>query len=244
MLARPDAAAFWYSPATRRARHFEGWIDAHRGLRILLRQKRQPVRTLARRRSGEHPNMTWLAIKLFLRGTLGKAWGWLSASSVHLLLAALAIALAWGAIEHHSAAKWHRALKSTETAYKSAQAEAKRAQDASDMATAARYANLAKESEHEHANAVAVVQSAADRYAASHTVARLCRPAASGTSGAGPPDLSGNPPPSDSSSGSADMVAVTRPDFDSLTKGPPLQATERGNFLSALIDAGYAIVGD
>lgn len=143
-------------------------------------------------------------------------------------------------IEGYAAA--NARLKADLEAVLVAQLQARQAQDAADLETAARYRALAKESENEHREAVAVVQSAADRYAGAHRV-RPC-PAASGASGPGPAGVPDNPAPSDSASGDAGMVAVTRPDFDKLTNGPPLQAAERGWFLQSLIDAGYAVVGD
>ena len=160
----------------------------------------------------------------------------------HVLIVALAASLAWGAIERHGRLKAVKVLASTEQAYRTAQADAKAAQDAADLATAARYSALAKESEHEHQIAVAVVQSAADRYAMSHWV-RPC-PAAGSASSPGLASVPGDPPPSDSASGDAGLVALARPDYDKLTNGPPLQAAERGNFLWSLIDAGYAVIGD
>lgn len=62
--------------------------------------------------------MTWL---LALRAFGGKALDWLSASRLHLALAALALALLWGWYGHHEAAKWHRVADSRETALRQAE---------------------------------------------------------------------------------------------------------------------------
>ena len=47
-----------------------------------------------------------------------QAFRWAMASKVHLLLVALAVSLAWGAVERHGRLKADKVLHSTETAYR------------------------------------------------------------------------------------------------------------------------------
>lgn len=46
---------------------------------------------------------------------IGSAVDWVTGNAAHLLLALLAVSLAWGWLGHHNAAKWERFAHSTET---------------------------------------------------------------------------------------------------------------------------------
>jgi len=193
--------------------------------------------------------------KLFLSGIIGKIIGlataglkWLFASKVNLLIGALIVALAWGWLGHRSAAKWERVAHSTETAWKAEQAnviaaqeQAKADQEAADKATTERYSALARESEHEHRNALEAARRSADAYAAANRVRPPAITACRSAERAGETDLPADPSPFDGPGDSPDMVGLAREDFDQLTKGAAVQAAERGNYLNALIVEGWII---
>lgn len=175
-----------------------------------------------------------------LRDWAGIALRWALTPIWHMLAVALAAALAWGWIEHHSAAKWKRALHSTEQAYASAQAEAKAAQDKLNLAISARYSTIAKESDHEHQIALAGAHSAVSAYAATHRVPACPGGAPSGTQPAAVPDSSGVAAGPGEASG---LVAITGKQLDDFGEN-----TMRAESCRALgqrwVDAGLAVVGE
>ena len=175
-----------------------------------------------------------------LRDWAGIALRWALTPLWHMLAVALAAALAWGWIEHHSVAKWKRALHSTEVSYASAQAEAKAAQDKLNLAISARYSTIAKESYHEHQIALAGAHSAVSAYAATHRVPACHGGAPGGTKPAAVPDSSGL---AAGTSGETGMVAVTSADLDQLA-GNTVRAESCRAWGQSLIDAGLAISGD
>ena len=192
--------------------------------------------------------MMWLGL-LFggARRMIGGAISWIASSVTNLLIGALIVALAWGWLGHRSAAKWERVAHSTETAWKAeqtnviaAQEQAKADQEAADKALTARYSALARESEHEHRNALEAAHRSADAYAAANRVRPPAITACRSSERAGEADLPTDPSPFDRPGDSADLVGLAREDFDQLT-GAAVQAAERGNYLNALIDEGMAI---
>ena len=186
--------------------------------------------------------MLGLAIRLALGGKaiIARAWGWLTASTTHLLIAACAALAIWGYIGHHNAAKWHRVSESMKQAYAAAQADAVKAQAAADLATSARYSALAKESEHEHQIALEGAHSAVSAYAASHRVPSCPASQASGTKPAAVPGDSSLATGTGPETG---MVAVSSADLDQLAAGT-VRAESCRAWGQSLIDAGLGIAGD
>ena len=181
-----------------------------------------------------------LGFTRMLRDWAGIALRWALMPLWHMLVVALVAALAWGAIERHSAMKWKRALHSTEQAYASAQAAAKAAQDKLNLAISARYSTIAKESDHEYQIALADAHSAVSAYAATHRVPACASSAPSGTKPAAMPDNSGLAAGSGEAPG---MVAITATQLDDFGEN-----TMRAESCRALgqrwVDAGLAVSGD
>lgn len=150
----------------------------------------------------------WSTIKRL--ATAGFAW--ITASTTHLLFAALAIALLWGGYQRHNAGKWHRVADSAQTALKSAlrasDANAA-AQLAQNKAWEAKSTTLAKEADDAETELRASYGARNVAYADRMRADKVCR---SSAAPAGQIDIaqSGNGPGSDA-------VMVSRADFDTLT---------------------------
>jgi hypothetical protein len=200
-------------------------------------------------------------IKLIFGGLIKKiiaaatgAFRWITQSTVHLLIAALIAALAWGGWQRWGWAKSEREnaslkidvangvkLRELDRAnYAKAQADAQAAQEASDLAISERYSALAKESDNEHSNSLKSVRRASDSYFSANRL-RGNQAACSPASSTGPAPVPVDQPSPDRPGAKSGMVGLTKEDFDTLT-GAALQAAERGNYLQALIDDGYALV--
>lgn len=169
----------------------------------------------------------------WLPGLLRSRW-------LHYGLLALACGLLWLRGNHYERDRdaWRHAHAAQKHAYVAAQAAA----EANEILMRTRHAN-----QNEAANAAiarareagrAAGLAAADRYAAAHRVRAeaACR-APGGTDAAALPDPARRP---DGDAGSADMVALSREDFDRLT-GAALLAAEKQRAVEALIDAGLAL---
>ena len=169
----------------------------------------------------------------------GKAFAWVTKSTVHILIVALVAVAVWGWLGHRSAAKWHRVADSTEIArkadrreYHAAQKEAEAAQIAANLATEDHYGAIAEEADNAYQTALNDARGLAGAYASRMRVTAACRPAR--VAGAAAED--GAPEDRDGTSGGPDMVAVSREDFTTLTDN-----TIR---LQAVHDWGQSLVKD
>jgi len=193
--------------------------------------------------------MTWLAIKLFFGGFIKRAIEALSALFrtacrypwQATFVAALCLAgwQTWGkqtAIKERDAQIAGRA--SDKLAYEAAQVQAKAKQAALDNRTAETFRSISQRIEYAAREYEGAFVSAADRYANAN---RVRRQGAGGAScGSAAPGVHPDPAAPFGGEEDANMVAVTRPDFDALT-GQAMQNAERGGFLTALVDAGLAV---
>jgi hypothetical protein len=92
--------------------------------------------------------LAWEAFKAFgiwrkIGGAFGTAWRWITASKVHLLLAALAIVGAWGWLGWHGKAKAEKVLHSTEAAFDAYRVQVAKASEDNRRAQAAQDADTA-----------------------------------------------------------------------------------------------------
>lgn len=181
--------------------------------------------------------MTWTAIRLFLTGAFGKAWAWLTASSVHILIACLGASLAWGYVGHHNAAKWKRVAQSARAATVMAQADAASLQNKLDLAISARSRAEAEKNSAQHALDLADAHSAVVRYAGLHacTASKASTADTAAVYGAAPVDAGASDPPG--------MAAVSIADLDILASNT-VRAESCRALAQAWVEAGIAIVGD
>ena len=123
---------------------------------------------------------------------------------------------------------------------KQASDDAVRIQMAASEAIESRYSALVKESNDAHQIYTERAQGAVARYAAAHPV-RLCAKAVGGSpSGAGVASLPANPALPVEPDAAADLVALSRSDFDQLTSAA-VQSALSQQWLQALVDEGLAI---
>jgi hypothetical protein len=157
-----------------------------------------------------------------------RRWGWF------ILPAILALAVLW---YRHEAQSWERAFVAQKASYEAAQALAKARQAEKDRATADTFKSIAERVEYASREYEGAFRAAADSYAG------RMRIKASQGGGCGPvaPGVHPDPGAPDGGQADADMVALSREDFDRLT-GQAMQNAERGAFLTALIDEGLAVV--
>jgi type II secretory pathway pseudopilin PulG len=85
----------------------------------------------------------------------------------------MVLALLWGWIGHHNAAKYKRVLASTEQAYRNAQEDAKAAQIAANLAAEARYRSKANETDSDYRKALDGANSRSERFISANRV-RAC----------------------------------------------------------------------
>ena len=177
-----------------------------------------------------------LGFTRMLREWAGIALRWALTPIWHLLLVACVLLAGHDWLGWHGKAKAEKVLASTVIGYHNAQAEAKRQQDALNLAISARYSDLAKESDHDHQKALGDAHSAVVRYVSMHTC-----PAsqASGTSAAA---VSGDSGVAVGPGISSDMVAITVADLDQFA-GNTVRAESCRAWGQSLIDAGLAVAG-
>ncbi len=119
----------------------------------------------------------FLAIRMFA----GRAWGWITASTSHLLIVACAgLALLLMRAEHH-ADKWHRAaglamkaLHDEQASYKAAQVAAAAAQRAANDAAEAKSRQIAKDADDAYDSSSLAARAAANRYVHDHSLRAAC----------------------------------------------------------------------
>jgi hypothetical protein len=169
----------------------------------------------------------------FLSGGFSKALSWITASARNILIVALVASLAWGWLGHRNAAKYKRVLASTEQAYRNAQADAAKAQQALNAAFSARSSTLAKESSHEHEKALSGARTAVADYARLHPAHRCAASQAKPAAVPVDPGLDAGPGPDPG------MVAVAVADLDALAAGT-VRAESCRAWGAALISAGLA----
>ena len=177
-----------------------------------------------------------LGIKNALFGAFGRAWNWITDSSVHLLIVAIAIVGIHDWLGWHEYHKCHRVSESMKQAYFSAQAEARRRQDALDAAHVQTNLAINKESTDAHAQASAGAHDAVIRYASLH-------PSSCATSGPGAAAVSGDPKLAAGAGSEASMAAITVADLDQLAQGT-VRAESCRAWGQSLVDSGLAVVGD
>lgn len=181
--------------------------------------------------------LSLLGIGRMIRSGVGAAFVWATANATRMLALALVCSLAWGWWGWHGKAKVEKVLASTETAYRTAQADAKLAQDALNARHVATNEAVNKGSTDDHAKGLDAARAAVADYARLHPAPRCA------SSQAQPSAVSGDTGVAVSASPETGMVAVTVADLDTLTAG-----TVRGDSCRAwgqsLIDAGLAVQGD
>jgi hypothetical protein len=156
----------------------------------------------------------------FITGGFTKVLAWITASACNILIVALVAVAIWGWIGHHNAAKYKRVLASTEQAYRNAQADAKAAQIAANLAAEARYRSKADESDQTYRKALEGANSRAERFIAANSVRR---PVACGT----------GPAPAPAEGGSPGVPEVTSPG--------PVVAVEPVDIRTCTADYEYAL---
>lgn len=175
--------------------------------------------------------MTWLAIRLFIGKALERLMGVFGLIRRYPLQAAIIIAvlaLFWQNRAIHSARVELAAMKA-------AQVTATAHQQAVNHAPAAKSQAIAEKSNDDAVEYYAKGRAAGLAYAASHRLPASCRPVDSGL------PRTDNPAPHDDGQGDvAEMVALSRADYDILT-GNSLRLAKVQQDAQSLIDAGVAI---
>ena len=151
-------------------------------------------------------------------GEIRVGWRWLFSSATHALEAALFLAIAFGLWERHELIRARADLASI----KAAQTKARADQIAINHQPAVISAAIAEQANADDRKTRAAIVAAGDVYARSHGVGGAScglRPQAGGAPG--PADLSRADQPASGGSGSdvsSGMVAITRADFDGLSR--------------------------
>lgn len=173
--------------------------------------------------------------KLFFnaKAMIGAAFKWATANTRNMLIVALVAVSIWGWAGHHSAAKWKRVLASTEQAYRSAQADAKLAQDALNARQVATNEAVNKGSTNDNAKGLDAARTAVAAYARLHPAPR-CE-----ASQAKPAAVPANPGVDAGAGESPGMVAVAVADLDTLAAGT-VRAESCRAWAAAMISAGLA----
>jgi len=154
--------------------------------------------------------MTWLTLALYGR----KAFAWLTASSTHMLMAALALTALYGVYQARQADKWHGVAKERLVALEAvpvAQEAALQAQQTLNDATVAKYAQHAKEADNAKDNALA----AADKLYAANNRVRPCANRGATRVADSPAEVD---PTSDRDGQGSDAIMVSSADYATLTE--------------------------
>ena len=178
-----------------------------------------------------------LGIGRMIRSGIGAGFAWATANVARMLAIGLALALAWGYVEHRSAAKWKRVLASTETAYRTAQMDAKRAQDALNARHIATNEAVNKGSTDDHAKGLDAARTAVADYTRMHPAPR-CAPGQTK-----PATVSGDPGMAAGTSPETGMASIAVADLDTLAAGT-VRAESCRAWGQSLIDAGLAVSGN
>lgn len=153
--------------------------------------------------------MFGLAINILgIRKAIANAFTWATANVARMLAIALALSLAWGAIERSGKHKAQRVLASTVTAWKAAEREATAAQIAANSAQQARWAQQAKETDNDYQKARIDADSRSERFIAANRVRRDCPRSASSGDTVQSPD----PAPSANGPGEGAFLVTIAPD--------------------------------
>lgn len=185
--------------------------------------------------------MLGLAINLLgIKKAIGSALTWATANATRMLAIALALALAWGAIERHGKHKAQKVLASTEQAYRNAQKDAKLAQEALNSSISARYRAEAEKTDHGYQKARAGALSRADSYIRANRVQPcVASPSRRSDSAA----ESGFTQGGDGADQPAILVSVRPDDIRICTDNTERLAAVR-EWGQSMIDAGLAEAGD
>ena len=173
----------------------------------------------------------------FITGGFSRALSWATANATRMLAIALALALAWGAIERHGKHKAQKVLASTEQAYRNAQADAAKARAERDARLVATNEAINKGSTNDNAKGLSAARSAVADYARMHQCPK---------GGPGHTDsaaVSDRAEMASGTSGETDLAAITVADLDALAAGT-VRAESCRAWGQSLIDAGLAEVGD
>ena len=179
----------------------------------------------------------WLiSIALKGAGIMRNAADWL----VHNpMVAALLVALAWGGIEHHEAAKWYRVahqLQNALDAVPAAQAAALAEQKAEDARVLAQYRKEAETADANYNQAKATADAAVAAYIAAHRVRAPANPRDAGA-GDHPAETGGGQLPAGLP---ADAVLVSSADLHACTDATTYAVTAHNDAMTKLAD-GSAI---
>jgi hypothetical protein len=144
----------------------------------------------------------------FLTGGFTKALAWITASARNILIAALVASLAWGAIERHGRHKAQKVLASTVVAWKAAEREATAAQIAANSAQQARWAQQARNVDHDYQKARVDADSRSERFIAVNRV-RAC---ATGPASQSDPAAQGNSAQGSDGAGQPAILVAVKPE--------------------------------
>lgn len=182
--------------------------------------------------------MLGLAINLLgIKKAIGGALTWATANATRMLAIALALALAWGAIERHGKHKAQKVLASTEQAYRNAQKDAELAQAALNARHVATNEAINKGSTDDNAKGLSAARTAVAAYASLHPPPRCP------TGEAKPAAVPDNPGLDAGAGQASDLATVTVADLDTLATGT-VRAESCRAWGQSLIDAGLAEAGD
>jgi type II secretory pathway pseudopilin PulG len=148
-------------------------------------------------------------------GGLTRALGWATASAPRILAVLLAVALAWGWLGWRGKDKAEKVLRSTEVAWRQAQADAAKAQIAANLAAEARYKAQAEKTDYGYQKALQGANSRSERFIAANRV-RACP---TGSPGRSDPAAQGDGAQgADGAGESAILVAVKPEDVNICTE--------------------------
>lgn len=164
-------------------------------------------------------------------------WDWITASKVNLLTAACLVLAGTAYWCWHGWEKSEKVLASTEQAYRNAQADAKREQEALNARLVATNEAVNKGSTNDNAQRVFIARSAVAAYARLHPVAGCSSDQAVSAA------VSDRAEMASGTSGETGMVAIPVADLDTLAAGT-VRAESCRAWGQSMIDAGLATAGD
>ena len=179
--------------------------------------------------------MIGLAIRLALGGKalITRALSWATANATRMLAVALALALAWVAIERHGKHKAQKVLASTVNAWKAAEREATKLQAEKDARQVTTNEAVNKGSTDANDKGLDAARSAVAAYARLHPASRCA-------SGQTKPVAVSADPGVDAGAGEAPgMASITVADLDTLAAGT-VRAESCRAWGQSMIDAGLA----
>jgi len=154
--------------------------------------------------------MFGLAINLLgIKKAIGAVFTWATANMARMLAIMLALAVLWAVVERHGKHKAQRVLASTVTAWKAAEREATAAQIAANSAQQDRWAQQARNVDHDYQKARVDADSRSERFIRS---GGLRCPANPRGPGGGDPVQSPNPATGIDGAGSEAVLVTVAPD--------------------------------